>query len=349
MTMSRYIKMTKQIFVIGYYGSGNMGDELLLRETINLFKKHVSINNISALSYNVENTWKNHRIKGISRNKFFRILKGITNSDLVVGGGGSMLQNVTSNRSLLYYLALINISLLLNKEVILIGNGIGPINGWWQKKMVKWTLLRTKLVHLRDAYSYEWLNNPVSHEHVMLGADLALKYHGMRDNTNKSIIINLRIWDGVEQTTSAMGGFIEYLKQKKHKVELVSMQSGHDEKAMEALGKVQTFNELDALEKVFSKGRFVIGMRLHSLIVGASYGMPFLGLSYDPKVKAFCEIMGQPYFDEIEEITTERLIKAFEQLVEQEKSSQEMIKKNMLGIEIEKHRMMVKINELFQK
>ena len=39
--------------------------------------------------------------------------------------------------------------------------------------------------------------------------------------------------------------------------------------------------------------QFVLGMRLHSLIYAASAGTPILGISYDPKIDAFCRVTHQ--------------------------------------------------------
>ena len=48
-------------------------------------------------------------------------------SELIISGGGSLLQDVTSKRSLLYYLSIIGLGKFFGKKVMLFAQGIGPI------------------------------------------------------------------------------------------------------------------------------------------------------------------------------------------------------------------------------
>ena len=52
-------------------------------------------------------------------------------SELIISGGGSLLQDVTSKRSLLYYLSIIGLGKLFGKKVMLFAQGIGPIRAKW--------------------------------------------------------------------------------------------------------------------------------------------------------------------------------------------------------------------------
>jgi len=50
----------------------------------------------------------------------------------------------------------------------------------------------------------------------------------------------------------------------------------------------------------------VVAMRLHALIFAASQAVPAVGLSYDPKVAAFCKLAGLPCL-ELGEVNAARL------------------------------------------
>ncbi|MDW7661805.1 MAG: polysaccharide pyruvyl transferase CsaB [Bacillota bacterium] len=306
--------MSKNILIIGYYGSSNLGDELLLKETLKLITPYVERSNIKVLSYHVEQTKRFHGIEGVSRNKPLKIFKAILGADIIIGGGGSMLQNVTSNRSLMYYLSLINFGLLLKKKVILLGNGIGPIKGGFQTRLVKRTLDRIEYLHLRDKDSYDWIDGSKK-AHIHLGQDLALENSTENaDIKRNNVIINLRMWKSVDALKGVVKPFIHYVQNKGYTVTCLSMQDGNDDKAMADLGPVKTFETLEALEEEVRTSRFAIAMRLHTLILCSNFGVPFIGLSYDPKVSTFCRQMDMPYYESFESLSFQDLVKSFDLL-----------------------------------
>ena len=87
------------------------------------------------------------------------VFKTIKNSDVLISGGGSLLQDVTSKKSLIYYLGLIFAATLLKKDVIIFAQGLGPFRSKISQILTKLALKRCKLITVRDTDSQRLLND----------------------------------------------------------------------------------------------------------------------------------------------------------------------------------------------
>ena len=79
-----------------------------------------------------------------------------------------------------------------------------------------------------------------------------------------------------------------------------------------------------------------IGVRLHSLLFSAKMGVPLLGISYDPKIDGFLDMLGMSPVCDYNELSKEQLMPAIswilknEYPVEQMKQTVEMFEKTAL-------------------
>ena len=87
------------IVISGYYGFGNAGDEAMLCAIIDAIRKEEADAYITVISGNPKETSKKHNINAVGTFSALGILKAIANSDLVISGGGSLLQDATSIRN----------------------------------------------------------------------------------------------------------------------------------------------------------------------------------------------------------------------------------------------------------
>ncbi len=327
-----------KVLIVGYYGSDNVGDEMLLKATINLLNKVYDSPEITAITYNVKNTMENHRINGISRNKYFEILKGIKRADIIVGGGGSMLQNVTSNRSLIYYLAILSLSKFLGKKVVLLGNGIGPLRGNFYINLTTKILRKLDAIVLRDEDSYNLLKS-FNLENIYLGNDLvfSLDMDKSKDEEDKKIVFNLRKWFYNENFILTMEKFIEYLVNEGFHVSLIPFQRGNDDIILRRIERSLNSHRVKLLDNLSYKelmaeiasSKLFLGMRLHGLIFSSILEKPFIGLSYDPKVSIFSKKLGQVCFEDLNNITLDSLIKEFNRVYSNIEDYKEVLSKNV--------------------
>lgn len=311
--------MALNIFVIGYYGSHNLGDELILESTISLIREAHPDANIRALTYSIKETEGRHGVVGVSRNDFSAILSALNWCDWLVGGGGSMLQNVTSNRSLIYYLFLLKVGKLLKKRIVLLGNGVGPIRHSFYRGLTDGVLKHVSRIVLRDPESYAYLKGR-GMSNIALGADLAfnLKAEPQRhQGQSKRLILNLRPWQNALAPQEWVPQFIDHWQRLGYTIQLLPMQSTKDDVLLKAFQsesvpclEPHTAGELLA---ALSEADLVIGMRLHTLILSAIAGTPFVAIGYDPKVMSFVKESGQILACETAHMSLERIQSAVQE------------------------------------
>ena len=110
--------MTKYL-VSGYIGFDNFGDEAIARVLIEKLKQK-NAEKITLISSNPTKTRQLHNVESCGMFQFFAPLK---ETDVLISGGGSLLQDVTSLKSLMYYLCIIMIAQILRKKVVILGGG----------------------------------------------------------------------------------------------------------------------------------------------------------------------------------------------------------------------------------
>ena len=146
--------MTKYV-ISGYIGFDNFGDEAIAKVLINHLKRQ-NAEKITVLSSNPQKT---ARLYEVYSENFLKFLNPILNSDILISGGGSLLQDVTSLKSLIYYLAVITTALVFNKKVIIFAQGFTPFRTKVGKFFTKFVLKYCDKIFVRDAKSQEILSD----------------------------------------------------------------------------------------------------------------------------------------------------------------------------------------------
>jgi polysaccharide pyruvyl transferase WcaK-like protein len=92
-----------KILLAGYYGLNNIGDEAILEKFIQTIQEISKDVQITVMSGKPEFTEKVYGVTAIDRKDFFKVNREIKRNNIVIFGGGSLLQDVTSKRSIYYY------------------------------------------------------------------------------------------------------------------------------------------------------------------------------------------------------------------------------------------------------
>ena len=96
-----------KILLSGYYGFDNAGDEAVLYAILQSLRKAIPDGEITVLSNQPEQTEAQYKVRAVDRWNKKALYREVKNCDLLISGGGSLLQDVTSKNGILYYLGII--------------------------------------------------------------------------------------------------------------------------------------------------------------------------------------------------------------------------------------------------
>jgi len=115
---------SRQALLCGYYGEHNIGDDALLAA---LLQQLPSGWTPLVTGYDQAELAQRFGVATCPRRSLKAVLAALGGCQALILGGGSLLQDATSWRSLIYYLALIGAARLSGKPVLLWGQGLGPL------------------------------------------------------------------------------------------------------------------------------------------------------------------------------------------------------------------------------
>lgn len=295
----------KTVVLSGYYGFNNAGDEAILAAILRGLKESQEDLRFIVLSANPERTAREHGVEAYSRFSIWQILKAVWQADLLISGGGSLLQDVTGGFSIPYYLSVVKLAKLLGKRVMFYGQGVGPVERPSSRMLVKRVANSVDLITVRDKESEQLLEElGVYDTEIVVTADpvfqlpcvdkeriqpLLARY----DLKGPLIGLSLRQWPEVNTDLELLAGELDsFLERTGGTGVFVAMQYPADlniSKELAGLMKsrvvvVQEELSLDDLLSLFAHLDFMVGMRLHALILALQARVPVAGLSYDPKI-----------------------------------------------------------------
>lgn len=320
-----------EILISGYYGFKNSGDDALLMSIIEDLKKYKESPNIVVLSANPKDTRNTYRVKSINRLNLFAILRHMNKAGMLISGGGTLIQDSTSTKSLWYYLAIIALAKKKKLKVMLYSNGIGPLNKKSNMERTRKTINNVDLITLRDDKSYEILREiGVNSPPALITADPALALTGADEKRGFEILsragipadrsllgISLRrcaaIKPGFEES---MALACDYAVEKYGFYPVfLPMQASKDMAISHAVARkmrnsasvLECSHSVEDMLSIVKCMNMCIGMRLHMLIYSAINSIPLIGLEYDPKIRSFMEYTHQNLHIDVNDMTADGL------------------------------------------
>src|ERR1035437_9920349 len=107
---------SEKILISGYYGFDNFGDDAILHMLVSNIKANCPNSQITAISNNPDKIKQIYGINSVYRFDLKSIYLEMRKTSLFISGGGSLLQDVTSLNSLIYYLGLIFLAQISGKK-----------------------------------------------------------------------------------------------------------------------------------------------------------------------------------------------------------------------------------------
>ena len=317
--------------VCGAYGKGNAGDDAILEAIVRELRQIDPDLPIWVLSRNPESTRLAYRVNSIYTFAFPRFLWRMGRTRLYINGGGSLMQDVTSHRSLWFYLFTISAAKLRGNKVQMYGCGIGPIHSQANRRRAAKVLQkRVDAITLRDTHSAEELDDMgVNRPEIILSADPTvilpaapaqvidgvLEGQGI-DPNGRYIGFTLRPWPGFEEKAAIFGQAADYAYERygltpvflpierRLDVDASRLAAAH----MKAPHYILTeTGRSDHTIGLFARMQVAVSMRLHALVFAAGQGVPLVGVVYDQKISSFLSYIGQDLYTDLSSLTYQQL------------------------------------------
>lgn len=289
--------MTK-VVISGYYGFKNFGDETILSVLINHLKDLNAV--ITVFSSDPEYTSTKYAVNSVYSFNLKEIIKNIKNSDILISGGGSLLQDVTSIKNLIYYLTVIALALLFNKKVIIFAQGIGPINNKFAQILVKNLLKQCSILTVRDENSLKLLSDWKIKADLVCDPVYSLEIK--KQNGQNSVGIQLRDFKTMNYNLLQKLALLVSAKFSDRKIEIFSLQESQDLKIcrqFETILKninpsieteIVTENIIDRISRL----EYLFAMRFHAILTALKCGVKTCAINYDIKVEKLAKEANLP-------------------------------------------------------
>ncbi|MBR1659568.1 MAG: polysaccharide pyruvyl transferase CsaB [Oscillospiraceae bacterium] len=313
--------------ICGAYGMRNAGDEAVLDAILASLRGIDPNLPVTVLSRDPAETAARHGAGAIPEFGLWGFWRALRRTRLFISGGGSLIQDATSSRSLWYYLYTISAAHRRGCRVMMYGCGVGPVNGALNRRLAGRIIDRNvDAITVRESTSLDELRAlGVRKPEITLAAEPALTLgpapedrldaiyarHGMRKD-GAYFCLCIRRWPGVRQKSGIFAAAAEYARERYGlSPVLLSVNIRQDSESARRVREkisgdcVLVTEDMTVPEIIGFLGRMksVMAMRLHALIFSAARSVPLIGISYDPKIAAFLDYIAQTNYIDFDALT----------------------------------------------
>ena len=327
------------VVICGAYGRGNAGDDAILEAILQEMRSIDPDMPITVLTKDPKATRLTYRVRTVGRMDVGTWKKAMRHAGLYINGGGSLIQDVTSRRSLWFYLHNIQAAHKAGCKVQMYGCGIGPVLREQHRKLAASVLnASVDVITLREPDSLKELQSMgVTRPEVLLTADPALTLPAASDDEIDSVLLRagipphgkylcfaLRNWKGFEDKAPLFAQAAKYAYETYGLTPVFAAVEKHLDPVAGRLAAagldiphyfLDDAGSAGTIIGALSRMQAVVSMRLHALIFAAGQGIPLAGVVYAPKVFSFLRYIGQENFLDLDALTADALKAMIDRMV----------------------------------
>ena len=327
------------VVICGAYGRGNAGDDAILEAILQEMRSIDPDMPITVLTKDPKATRLTYRVRTAGRMDVGTWKKAMRHAGLYINGGGSLIQDVTSRRSLWFYLHNIQAAHKAGCKVQMYGCGIGPVLREQHRKLAAGVLnASVDVITLREPDSLKELQSMgVTKPEILLTADPALTLPAASEDEIDSVLLRagipphgkylcfaLRNWKGFEDKAPLFAQAAKYAYETYGLTPVFAAVEKHLDPVAGRLAAagldiphyfLDDAGSAGTIIGALSRMQAVVSMRLHALIFAAGQGIPLAGVVYDPKVSAFLRYIGQENFLDLDALTADALKAMIDRMV----------------------------------
>ncbi|MFA6038935.1 MAG: polysaccharide pyruvyl transferase family protein [Candidatus Peribacteraceae bacterium] len=269
--------------LVGNYGVGNLGDELLKEYFLRRYPEVEWI----VVSGNPHGEREVPRIPAGIRSflalRWWRTVRAMRRCDAVVFGGGTLFTDVESVRACVIWGLHASAARILRKPLLLTFQGVGPFRTQKGRRWTQRVLRQARFVSVRDAHSFDRVKELVPAVRAMQSFDpVLLLFHEDQQTARSGKVFSMI----PRHNTPA--AYVEYAKLllrrgKYEGVNILSLHPDHPgEKAVcrelqEAMPVAELWEvrTLEGLVRHLRESSYVLSARYHGALAALALGIPF--------------------------------------------------------------------------
>ena len=317
------------VILCGAYGKNNAGDEAILKAILTEMRVIDPDMPLWVMTRKPKFTRLTYRANAVYTFNIPAFCARMKRCKLYINGGGSLIQDVTSRRSLWFYLYTLSAARKMGCSVMMYGCGIGPVRYPENRRLAARIINRSvDVITLRDSSSQEDLRDMgvtvpsvvTADPTVILPsaptsvADGLLENAGLRPGEGQRYLgITVRPWPGFEEKAPVFAATADYAYETyglipvfipiEPKLDINAAQQVASRLKSAPYAILPGASSAENVISLFSRMEAVISMRLHALVFAAGHGVPLVGAVYDPKVSSFLDAAGQDLYTPLGELT----------------------------------------------